>query len=86
MPFVTGKVMPKRLCKIVCNIELVSVFFSPTTVETGTGYRTVFGFDCYILHSKVWDASYYFLQMSVKLIIYNLLFLRQYILYIELTY
>ena len=78
--------MSKRLCKIVCNFELVFGFFTPTTVETGTGYRTVSGFDCYVSHSKVWDASYYFLENVCKLIKYHLLFLRQYMLYTELTY
>ena len=66
MPFMTGNVVSKQLCKIVCNFELVFGFFIPTTVETGTGYQTVSGFDCYVSHSKVWDASYYFLQMSVN--------------------
>ena len=84
MSFMTGNVVSKRLCKIVCNLELVFGFFTPTTVETG--YRTVSGFDCYVSHSKVWDASYYFLQMSVKLIKYHLLIIRQYMLYTELTY
>ena len=76
MPFMTENVVSRRLCKIACNFELVFVFFTPTMV--GTGYQIVSGFDCYVSHSKVWDASYYFLQMSVKLIKYNLLFLRQY--------
>ena len=86
MPFMTGNVVSEQLCKIVCNFELVFVFFTPTTDETGTGYRTVSGFDCYGSHSRVWDASYYFLQMSAKLIKCHFLFLRQYMLYTELTY
>ena len=60
MLFMRGNVVSKRLCKIVCNFELVFVFFTPTTVEHGSGYRTVSGFDCYVSHSKVWYEAYYF--------------------------
>ena len=86
MPFMSGIVVSKQLFKILCSFELAFVFLTPTTVETGTGYRMVSCFNCYISHSKVWDASIIFLQMSVKLIKYHLLILRQYMLHTELTY
>ena len=35
MPFMTGNVVYKRLCKIVCNFELVFGFFTPTEPVTG---------------------------------------------------
>ena len=63
MPFMTGNVVSK----ILCNFELSFVFFTPATVETGTGYGIISGFDCYVSHSKVLGThhNYYFLQMSV---------------------
>ena len=76
MPFMTGNLVSKRLCKIVCNFELVFGFFTPTTVETGTGYQTVSGFDCYVSHNKVWDASLLVFANVCKLIKYHLLFLK----------
>ena len=41
MPFMTGNIVSKRLCKFFCNFELAFVFFTPTTVETGTGYQII---------------------------------------------
>ena len=60
MPFMTGNVVSKWLRKIICNLELAFVFFTPTTVETETGYRIVSGFDCSVSHSKVWDDFFFF--------------------------
>ena len=56
------------ICDIVTvfNLELAFVFFTPTTVETGTGYRIVSGFDCSVSHSKVWDASYFFVKCQLN--------------------
>ena len=85
MPFMTGNVVSKWLRQILSNLELDFVFFTPKAVETGTGHRIVSGFDCSVSHSKVWDASFK-KKMSVKLIKYHLLFLRQYMLHTELTY
>ena len=86
MPFMSGIVVSKQLFKTLCSFELAFVFLTPTTVETGTGYRMVSCFNCYISHSKVlMGCINYFLQMSVKLIKYHLLILRQYMLHTELT-
>ena len=60
MPFMSGIVVSKQLFKTLCSFELAFVFLTPTTVETGTGYRMVSCFNCYISHSKVWDASIIF--------------------------
>ena len=56
MPFMSGIVVSKQLFKTLCSVELAFVFLTPMTVETGTGYRMVSCFNCYISHSKVWDA------------------------------
>ena len=56
--------MSKWLRQILCNLELDFVFFKPKAVETGTGHRIVSGFDCSVSHSKVWDASFFFFNVS----------------------
>ena len=56
MPFMSGIVVSKQLFKTLCSFELAFVFLTPMMVETGTGYRMVSCFNCYISHSKIWDA------------------------------
>ena len=60
MPFMSGIVVSKQLFKTLCSFELAFVYLTPTTVETGTGYHMVSCFNCYISHSKEWDASIIF--------------------------
>ena len=66
MPFMSGIVVSKQLFKTLCSFELAFVFLTPTTVETGTGYRMVSCFNCYISHSKVWDASLIFCKCPLN--------------------
>ena len=60
--------MSKRL--FLCNFGLAFVFFTPTAVDTGTGYRIVSGFDCCVSHSI--GRIILFLQMSVKGALYRI--------------
>ena len=86
MPFMTGNVVSKWLRQILCNLELDFVFFTPLRLSKPEPVTGSFLVSTVPFHTVKYGTHHIFFLMSVKLIKYHLVFLRQYMLHTELTY